>query len=49
MLEAHDVSETKVLTSLDYLVEFRLILLLHLITVNILHLDNLGLSRIEDY
>ena len=43
VLEAHDVSEAKELTSLGHLVEFKVILFLDLLLVNILYLDNLGL------
>ena len=42
ILETHDVRKLEPVTNFNYLVKLRLLLLLHLIPINILHLDDLG-------
>ena len=42
ILETHDVLKLEPITNFDHLVKLRLLLLLHLILINILHLDDLG-------
>ena len=47
--EGHQVRKPKVITILGYLVKLRVMLRLHLLLVNILHLADLGLLGVEEH